>query len=594
MSDFKKRWTSFEEMYEDLKKDQNFIKSKKTVVDSEVQDIIKKIENAITGKDFFDCTCKLSFLFEDLDRESFADIFRSTNIYVLVLNAALRNQIFVKNLLQVSRKNKRISELKKEKDDLEILIFLNTVLSLAFFGISLDSDSIGENSIEFLRKNTTDLLKNIIFSEVNDKPNFVDLCYLLEAIIWDNRLHFNENYDSKFTLKLNKEFLFSVLKTSRSLAGITFLSLTIRPAVERQFREVNTKMLQENFSLSIALDSIFRTCNELNERIGHYYRNAPKDLTRYFNIFVQHNERNLIFLFTKICSGFHYQGNKKFFDIIIDKINHAPEMRKDLIDYSRKNLIAFNGFLGDEDNEWTNKLFIISLKTLSVLEELINAKDKKWTVSVAIFELNQWILDVHVVLNKYYIEDDWEKIKEFLYQENVEVEWKSSFFTPLEQEYYSEEAEVAYAKQVFDQIIKAIVAMINTSGGTIIVGLVENAGAIKRLEIKDHILVKNGRTFYDINYDLKTYNKSLDNLRLKILDNLKQRTDTTPDRFNDLINIEPIILRNDDRTISIVKIDIQKTETLFYNIEKKNNVIWASLTKRAQGQNVEVDIREYI
>ncbi|MBU6431255.1 MAG: hypothetical protein KGJ58_03385 [Patescibacteria group bacterium] len=76
---------------------------------------------------------------------------------------------------------------------------------------------------------------------------------------------------------------------------------------------------------------------------------------------------------------------------------------------------------------------MISIKTLSILEEVKNAQDSKWIVSVAVYELHQWLSEIHEVLNKYYIEDDWEKIKEYVIQENEKIEWKSSFYIPTEQ-----------------------------------------------------------------------------------------------------------------------------------------------------------------
>ncbi|MBU6431254.1 MAG: hypothetical protein KGJ58_03380 [Patescibacteria group bacterium] len=135
------------------------------------------------------------------------------------------------------------------------------------------------SNIEFLRKNITDLLKYILKQTPNEKISFINACYFFEKIAWDNRLHYNENYESKFPIKLNDKFLFDNLKTSRSFAGVAFTSLVIRPAIENRFKKIISNFNDEKFSISLSLDYIFKIANELNEKINHYYRNVPKDIS---------------------------------------------------------------------------------------------------------------------------------------------------------------------------------------------------------------------------------------------------------------------------------------------------------------------------
>ncbi|MFA6608333.1 MAG: hypothetical protein WCT07_00235 [Candidatus Paceibacterota bacterium] len=598
MSNLNKKWSSFDEMYADLKNEDHYKHFIKKSTAGAITDLIKKIEQAKTSKDFFDCTCILSSIFDGLDEDFTHELYSKTNVYVLVFNATLRNENFIKILIELISKNQKISILQKEESNFDKLIFLNTAVMLAFFGIAIDYKSITKNSIEFLRKNTTDILRNILKHLPAHENNFIKLCFFLEKVAWDVRFHFNQNYDSKFPVKLDDNFLFLNLKTSRSLAGITFLSLIIRPVIENSFKKIINENKGESFNLSKSLDLIYVTSNDLNESIEHYYRNTSKDITSFFDIFIQKNERNLIFFFKKICSGFNYQDGKNFFEIVSEKAKLATEIKKELSEYSHKNFSAFNNKeITETDNEWTNKIFLISIKTFSVLEEINNAKDTRWSLNVIVHELNQWIVDVHEILNKYYIEDDWDKIKDFVIQENEKIEWKSSFYTPLEQEYRDEETDSSIKKKIFEKILKVILAMLNTEGGTLIVGIVENPEAIKREEIKNLLIVKNGLTFFDIGQEFRIQNKTLDTVRLQILDNLKQITDCTQDKFNSLIEFEPVILRNDNQVVSVIKISIKKSEKQFFNVDKRGsggNSIWISLTKRAQGQNIDVDIRDYI
>lgn len=595
MNSLNKKWTSFEEMYEDLKKDAHFKDSLKTNTESSILKIVKDMESAKTSKDFFDCTCKLSSFFESLDEKSTNELYSRTNIYVLVLNATLRNSEFIKILYEVLNSDQKINDFQKGTSDHSKLIFLNTVLSSAFFGIAINHQFINKTSIEFLRKNVTDLLKNILRQKKELDYSFMDLCFFLERIAWNNRLHYNENFKSSFPVKLSDKFLFNNLKTSRAFAGVTLTSLVIRPAIEDSFKRVIYNFNHEKFSITFALNSIYNISNELDEKIKHYYRNTPKNISDFFSIFIRSNERNLIFCFKSFCSGFHYQGQKKkFFEIILDKLNGLSALKDEVIAYTKNNFKAFNNEIGESDDEWTNKLFLISIKTISLLEVINKAHDSRWTTSVAVHEFRQWIIEIHEVLNKYYIEDDWEKIKHLITQENEYIEWKSSFFTPLEQEFINNESEVSVQKEIFRKIIKVILAMLNTGGGTLIVGIVENPGAVKRPDIKDFLFEKNNTTFFDVGSEFKKQNKTLDHVRLQILDNLKQITDSSADQFNNLIEFEPIILRNNERVVSVVKISIKKAERPFFNVKRENDLVWISLTKRAQGQNANVDIREHI
>lgn len=594
MSIPKKKWISFEEMYIDLKNDSQFKNSLKETTEDSIFKVIKEIEVAKTSRDFFNCTCKLSSIFEALDQKLTHEIYIKTNIYVLVLNAVFRNNKFIDVIYDVIGKNKKISELKKGEVDFSQLVFLNSALSLAFFGIALDHQIINKKSIEFLRKNIIDLLKNILKQKKGLNNDFVKICFFLEKTAWDNRLHYNENFDSKFPEKLDDRFLFTNLKTSRAFAGIALTSLVIRPAIEDRFKNIISNIGSEKFSITFALDLIYKISNELDEKINHYYRNTPKDITDFFDVFIQSNERNLLFCFKKFCFGFHYQGQeKKFSEIIFNKLNTIPKLRNEFAEYIKVNFKAFNDEI-TEDDGWTNKLFLISIKTFAILEEVRRAQDLRWSLRVAVRELHQWTTEIHEVLNKYYIEDDWDKIKDFIQQENERIEWKASFFTPLEQVFTDNESEKLIQARIFGKIIKVILAMLNTDGGALIVGVVENPNAIKRIEMKESILIKNGISFFDIGYEFKKQNKTLDQVRMQILEELRKITDSSVEQFNNLIEFNPLTLRSDNGVCSIIQILIKKSEKNFFNVKKENNLIWLSLTKRAHGQNVDVDIREYI
>lgn len=50
-----------------------------------------------------------------------------------------------------------------------------------------------------------------------------------------------------------------------------------------------------------------------------------------------------------------------------------------------------------------------------------------------------------------------------------------------------------------------------------------------------------------------------------------------------------------NETIMIIKISVQKALNPLFNVkEEQGTIIWISLTKRAEGKTIDVDIRDYL
>lgn len=585
------RWVPLEKLTSELgpKFGQN---TNATLLDERVAQIVERINTSITSQDFFNAICLISELFEKLSQDEIEALNLKTNAYVLVLNATLRNPVFISTIRAISSERKSVPDLMNNPEHKARLTLVNTAITLAFLGISLNHERIGEKSVSFLRSNIEEIVKNIAESRQPDSESFVSTCLLLERIVWDYNFHLSETRDSKFPIRLDTNFLFSGLKVSRSIAGITLVSLVIRPRIESRFKKSMKIFTSGRFYLATELHNFYLTAFELDEKIGHYYRKAPSDLKKYFSMFIKSNERNLIYCIKLVCSNFEIPQGEDQRSVVLRKVRESSKIREGLAKFTENNFRAFLTKSSKESNEWTNKIFLISIKTFSVLSLLDRARDTNWSVGAATFELSQWVKEVHSVLNKYYIEDDWEVLKRYLTQEGVSVEWKSSFYIPTQDD-YDENKEAERRKKVFSSLIKAILAMINTEGGVIIVGLIENADRVVRNEVTENTLSKNNVVFYDINKELEILGKSLDTVRLEMLDKLSQVTDTTPEKFNKLVSLETFRLKNDDSGATIVKITVKKSH-FFYNVEIKNDTRWVSLTKRAQARNVEVDLRQYI
>lgn len=600
----KKKWASLEEMRVELAKQQgSYIDNKKntlttteyTFLSSSLFKIVEKVQEAKTSKEFFEATCEVSSLLEKVSLTVLQSIFSGTNLYILLLNAVFRNTKFQEELIEIIEQQRTFTNKRGDSNHLDSKVFLNSGVTLAFFSVAAGISFLKETSIIFIRKNLSDLLIYISHTS-SGRVNFVDICFTLESIIQDGRYHYND----KFPIVLDYTKLHSTLRVTRSVSGISFNYLAVNSVLSEKFSIINDKIDANEFNLITALLTIHGVIHKIQESEKSYYEYLPKESTTFlgafFTVFIRSNERNLLFLLKEMSSGFRIEDKKKFPELILDKINNAEAIRQKLVVFAQENLQAFRVEMGEEKYEWSNKIFIASLRLLSVLSGIKDAKDSRWKVSTAVYEYRQWIDDIHNIINKYSLEDDWGKISNYVDQETSETEWKSTFFTPIGQAFISTEAEIGLGKKLFEATVKAILGMLNTSGGVLLVGLVENPDAIVRDDILKNIIYKNSRAFFDVESELKKIRRTLDSVRVQIFDRLKVVTDETAEKFNDLIDVEPILLKSGNSSATIIKISIKKGDKKFFSVEKKEggNIVWVSLVMRAQGQTLDVDIRDYI
>lgn len=601
----KKKWTSFVELRDDLLKEgigklteqtkQVDLSDSDNFLVSGVTQIIRDTETASSSDDFFNCLCRLSVLVEGLDQDKLNQLLQKTNLYVLFISAIFTNKKFSESLNTVTKEEKGI--IGKDADNLHVIEkkLLNIAISLAFFPMALALSAIKKESVAFLRRHVTKLLK-LNIKAINDQEiSFTNLCFKLESISWNHQYH----YTARFPIKLNDEFLFNTLRLVRSVVGISILSLTVNAILGEQFKIAFRKIDgSERFDLSRALNSIYGSVHRIEAGVQSYYDNAPKEsiaqLKSFFDIFVWDNERNLLYFIKEITAGFEYQKGEKFYEVILDKVTTAERIKNRLKTFAKQNLSAFSTELGGEEREWANKVYIVSIKTMAALAEVDSAADSRWKFSVAVRELIQWIREMHEILNLFYLEDEFDSIAPFLKEENVTTEWKSTLLTPLEQEFINDKAELANGRNIFLRIVKSILGMLNTDGGVIIVGLVEHPERIVREEFLTFIREKNGKSFFDIGYEIERRGKNLDQIRLQILDNLKSITKVSEEKFNGLFSLEPILIRTNDKTVTIVKISVQKIASPVLNVKEEQGTTWVSLTKRAEGKTINVDVRDYI
>lgn len=560
---------------------------------------LDSIKNIKSTEDFFQATCELSELFKHLDVKDFKKIIKE-EVHIKFIENVFLNVYFNNALIIILKKEKEVfnsneykelnkacvAEKKKELNFSEKR-FIQTAIYSAIFVLANVFKYLSKDEIIYLRKRILLAIENIRKNR-SEIYTLTDFCFILYDIVSEFDFSFKKEMSKKYDFK----YIFGCNKISRCLMSTMMLIIPEINIFQLKFKKIiKQKKTEEKFSALHGLCEIYNISRKIKGGL-EYFINNEKSFHNFVNCFITKNERNILYIFEDVTKEFHIQENKKFADIILQKIRNAKEIRENLLSFSRKNLHAFSGIANDKD-EWSNKIYLISNKLLTTMETIDNSPDIGWKIKVVIYELRNWIDEAHQIINKYDIEDDWDKIEKLIIQENSKIEWKSTFWTPTEELIIDEQREKKRGKDILSNIANAMLGMMNTDGGVIIVGLVENPQSIKRSDIKRNLLIKNNFTFFDINYEFKQKRKSIDNAKREIQDMLFKGTQYTADKFNNLWSIEPVEVKNNYSVATIYKIEIKKSDNYIYSVKKEKDVLWTTLIKRADGRTIRVDPREY-
>ncbi|MEK7564831.1 MAG: hypothetical protein AAB501_01170 [Patescibacteria group bacterium] len=551
----------------------------------ELKNLVDNIKNLKNISDFSSIMYKISAAFNRDSRREIQNIIEN-NFHINPIFHIFNNENFQKATYRVLTSEQELLEDKK---------LINLGLKLSTFILSYVLSDINEYSIPYLKEKLNRGMGSIKYYTKNQgtESTRYDISHiLLESL--------NSKYDhwEKYTGGI---FDFNAyikgFRLSRCLITGMIFSLKHETFLKRIFKDFfKDQKEMDRFNLSFALNNIHQKVKMLDileESIED--GDDKKCFANFMEAFNDNKNSKFAAQIIKIMTdGFQKKIDSTGIEAMIEKINKAEQTSKDLNKLANDSLQAFSGELQNTNIEWSNKIYLISKKTLGALDSLVKAKDNKWISDVFNYEFYNWANDVHAVINKYDIEDDWEKIENLVKQENSKVEWKSSFYTSTERLFIDDRTEESFSRDILDKVVNVMLGMMNSGGGTVLVGLVENPESIIREDVKKRLVVKKNITFFDINYELNKKNKNLDDLKREIQDKLFGHTMQTTEKFNDLWNIEPIEIKNDDTMVTIYKITVQNSLEYIFNTKKEKEGLWITLTHRADGRTLKVDPREYI
>lgn len=553
-------------------------------ISEKLEAIVESINTLETKSDFSQAMFSIANLFHGAKKEDVDNIL-SKNSHFNPLYYVFANKHFNKAALGLLKRDGR--ELEEEKK------IVNSGLRLSTFVLAYVFPHISVNSIIYLRDELNKHIGRVKYIQGTNGLTCTgnDVC----SVFLETIFNFDNEHQEKYSGYISFDVYREKFTTSRALIAAMLFMLHQEAALGKAFKEFTyqQKSLGAKFHLPVGLNSLNTQCGMLESLAGNVPINSTDDFNRFVDAFnISRNIKIASHIIKMATDGFERQESPQGIDSIKQKISNAQNVKKDLDIFARKNFRAYSGNLSGRETEWSNKIYLITRKTLSSLEALDGARDSRWLVDVFYHEYYQWAHEIHKVVNKHDIEDDWEKIKDLTSQEDSRVEWKSTFYTPTEQLFFNEVIEKEKGKEILRKVVEAMLGMMNSEGGTVLVGLVENPQAIVREDIKKNTVSKGGLTFFDVRYELDKRNKSVDDVKREIQDILYSKTLYTAEKFNNIWNIEQVEIKSEGSSAMVYKISVAKSEKFVYDVKKENDSLWIGLTKRADGRTIFVDPRD--
>lgn len=519
------------------------------------------------------------------------------------INSSAILEEFKKSTYEIN--NKKDEEIKsvliEEKKLINNLLLTSTMFLVPFVSILKKED------IFYLRSEIDKAFKNLKKC-CGDKHSNAEIYYALNGVF--SRDYSNEEIFDKyieigyfFKLKVSSSYLIKLIINLSFRT--TLLNILFRYSSKSPVRNISKikKFIEDQKSEEIYDKS--RILGMIEEGF----------IDRFIDGFQEKNKQKTFHLIDIFLSelksptpGTIGENNKIVFTsgdpaLLVNIASNAKKIIPQLEEYAKTSFHAFKSHSLSDYSEWSNKVFINCYKSMSVFSVVSVAVNEEWKKNFVIREFAEWTHSINKILNKEELEDDWEKISNLLDQETNKIEWKSTFFSPINMNPKSEE-EILTArnigKEMSKKIVQTIIGMMNTDGGAIIVGLVERPEDVVADDFKKRIFKKNGKDFLDVSYELSKNKTGIDEVKRSIQDEIKNNTLTRIDKFDKLWDIEEVEIKPDldAPVIYTYKINVFKSENPIFSIKKENtdriDNIWVSLIRRVNARNVVTDPRELL
>lgn len=527
-----------------------------------------------------DILCRIWHIFAHANKEDLA-LISGTRFHIELIKKIFSGAYFIHCLQTLKKiretlksKHQSLTELNADSEYLKSAIFIKSALEIALLPIK---SLIEETDPMELRGVLKDLLRLCLSAD--DRHGIQRIAFICNEILKETVYNHKINF-SKFTP--TKIFFKSLQEVAAFGQAIFVLSVQIEVVSECFLKTASSESEMSSANLSIVLNNIYDVTHLFDQtlKLTETSFNKESSLQKFIQEYVFSNEIILFRALQIISSSFHI-GN--FSENLLKKIAEAEHNLEILNKFAHSRLQAYSA-KKEGEYEWANKVYLNTVKLLAVYAAIHPANDIKWKISVAVRELHCWILEAHEIINRWYLSDDWMMLTPFinLDLENKEVEWKGSFYVPL-----AGDSLFKKDKRLVETIADTILAMLNSEGGTIVIGLVEKPKDVSK-NLKKYMRQRSRFTFFDLSQEFDALKISFDDVKRDLQQDIANLSGSTTGQFDDLWSIKPLNILCHDSRILLAIIEVIKMNEPF--ISKKDSRIF--IKKRIQGSNVEVDPRE--
>jgi hypothetical protein len=559
----------------------------------ELSKLLDNIYEAKNESELFDGICSLeNFIEKNNKKVFFEEKMSSNNGKFLILKndytihhifKIFENRYFIKSVLDILKYQRDYKELNLAPQKiLSDGYFINLFLNCSFYFVSLFSGDLKQKNIDYIGKSFWAAVKRIE-GKFSYEFSRIDILNAFESLIFDRQYFFQKD----FPLYINSENFYFNFKKARLIIGNYLVDFSIPILLSNSFKKIVSikKKTGDKFSVK---DSINRLNSVLKKyeflRGGFKFDdlgiNNNDQISAFEYYFKVRESTKILLLINSVVGGLNEFSHNE----ILTKINSSGDTLNKIKDFFYKNYNIFPDYTGPKNTtgQWGNKSFLNTIKFFTLLDVVKKSNDVQWKIDVFLKHITYWIDDLHDNINYFSELDDYEDIKNDLISgESDATEFKSTFGLPVEG-YENENQFNAIKRDIVGQIAKTILAMANSNGGNIFIGVVEKINKIDE-SIKSHIVERNGMYFLDIQFSLKEEKEEFDSKRLLLQQLLKNLTKERLDFLDSLFTFHfyKIYIENKGSCIEILKINVKKSENTIFMKKDEN---WITLPKRLNGR----------
>lgn len=360
--------------------------------------------------DIFLVLSDLSKILEESSGDDLDRISSNNTLYIDPIFNIINSNIFINNLVSIiSNPNYNTENKNKYKKEKKIIRIL---LCCSFFVTSSILLSLKKESLVFISRHFGNSIKHL---HINLQKKGIDikienLLLLLESISSGYKFNTRKSekivdYDSIF-FKKNRIL-------SRTLFDFMLINFLLTKRIPKLLNlvknnELNTRKFFQYTHVIFSKQEYYKKNGILFK--DNFTENERKVVRNIYSFLENSNLNNLIYLSSLL---FLDTGKDGLDGTILNLINTSTLKKKQIQEKFEKLISKLDTHESDSPREWSNKIFINTIRFFSTLESISSSQNDKWKINVFWIFYNIWIEETDEIVNLYGSTDQ-EKISIFV------------------------------------------------------------------------------------------------------------------------------------------------------------------------------------